>query len=238
MRTAHIWNQHHLFGKKISILVLMFLAISQFASAQRVVNLPNYEDKTTRWGFQLAGHGFMMNPKYSSQLISGGETRTVTSGWTQGFSAHFVLQKALEDELWAFRVTPGIALYERALEKVVYDASGAIIEVDNPAPIQSATIEVPLLLKYRSLRRRNFRMYMIGGVVPSLISGLKESAFVKNYNFEVTYGFGFDFYWQFFKFAPEIRFSHGLVNVYQPSLELPELQRLTTHRVSLYLNFE
>ena len=236
MRTAHIWNQYYLFSQKIGILLLMLLAISHSASAQRVVNLPDYEDQQVRWGFQLGGHATTLNIKHSPSYFLG-DADVITSAWQQGFSAHFILQSALEDELWAFRITPGVALYTRFIETIQIDSAGNFNSLESFSA-ESATVEFPLMLKYRSLRRRNFRMYMVGGLVPSLITGNKETSFIKNYNLEVTYGLGFDFYWQFFKFAPEIRFSHGLVNFLKPNPNFDDVERLTTHRVSLYLNFE
>ncbi|MGB0521900.1 MAG: outer membrane beta-barrel protein [Flammeovirgaceae bacterium] len=232
MRTAHIWNQHNLFGQKIAIIVFLLFAFVSHATAQRYVNLPNYEDKDIRWGFQIGLQQTTMRLKYDNSFLNS-EFQSITSSWQPAFSAHFILQVALEDELWSLRLTPGVALYNRIIEKTGFDET--VVKVEQGP----STIEFPILLKYRSLRRRNFRMYMVGGVVPSIITGAGENSFVANRNFEITYGLGFDFYWQFFKFAPEIRFSHGLINFYNANNTLAtEINRITTHRVGLYLNFE
>jgi len=50
-------------------------------------------------------------------------------------------------------------------------------------------------------------------------------------------------FFQFFKFTPEIRFSHGLVNMYSPPGRLgtpwyTNVNNLKTHTVGLIINFE
>lgn len=232
MRTAHIWNQYYLFGQKIIGIFLLLMILSQSATAQRYINLPNYEDKQVRWGFQIGLQQSTLRLQHTQEFLDNGNYVSIKSAWQPSFSAHFILQVATEDELWAFRLTPGVALYNRIIERT--DFNGEVV-TEERGP---STIEIPFLLKYRSLRRRNFRMYLVGGFVPSIISGGGDNTFIAKRNLEITYGMGFDFYWQFFKFAPELRFSHGLTNFYAPTKELPEVDRITTHRVGLYLNFE
>jgi hypothetical protein len=85
---------------------------------------------------------------------------------------------------------------------------------------------------------------MIGGVNPALrVSGKKdegeEKLLINNTNFSVEYGFGVDLYYPLFKFSPEIRFSHGLVNLLSPvnNVYSRGLQSVTAHSVTLYLLF-
>ena len=70
----------------------------------------------------------------------------------------------------------------------------------------------------------------------------KKKSELRTNAFDVTvdYGIGLDLYFQFFKFAPEIRFSHGLVNLLSkdPNIYSESLLKLTTHTITLYLYFE
>jgi len=101
------------------------------------------------------------------------------------------------------------------------------------------------LLKYKSLRRVNSRMYMVAGFTLGLETNVKRSRGggqldTKSSDFSVDYGVGYEQFFEFFKFAPELRFSHGLGNVFRPSKNSAGvgISKLTTHTVTLYLNFE
>ena len=73
------------------------------------------------------------------------------------------------------------------------------------ATVESTMVEVPLLLKYKSERRGNIRMYMIGGVKPGIeASGKNEETRaelkIKGSNLSLEAGFGFDLYYPFLSF--------------------------------------
>ena len=62
----------------------------------------------------------------------------------------------------------------------------------------------------------------------------------KTSDFALEYGVGLERFYQFFKFAPELHFSHGLVNMLQPNTSpiAVNISKMTTHTVTLYLLFE
>lgn len=115
----------------------------------------------------------------------------------------------------------------------------------NASQILEATqIEFPLMLKYKSERRGNARMYFIGGVNPSFEAKGKnsqegsEKLSLKDTNFAVEFGFGVDIYNQFFKFSPEIRFSKGLTNLAKnDNMYDMGLERVSLNTITLYLQF-
>src|SRR3546814_6421120 len=107
-------------------------------------------------------------------------------------------------------------------------------------------VELPLLLKYKSERRGNIRMYMIGGVKPALeASGKKKvesrssSLGITGTNLSLEAGFGFDLYYPLFKFSPELRFSRGIVNILENTSNKygQPLERNNTNTITLYLLF-
>jgi hypothetical protein len=116
--------------------------------------------------------------------------------------------------------------------------------VDNQR-IESTMVEFPMLLKYKSERRGNIRMYMVGGVKPAIeASGKKsdsgETLEVTNSNMSLEAGFGFDLYYPLFKFSPELRFSRGIVNVLgNPNNVYGQpLHRMNTNTITLYFMFQ
>ena len=63
---------------------------------------------------------------------------------------------------------------------------------------------------------------------------------VNSQDFAIEYGVGLDLFYPYFKFAPELRFSHGLPDRFAPGNNpySRNVQALRSHTVTLYLNFE
>jgi hypothetical protein len=110
----------------------------------------------------------------------------------------------------------------------------------------ATSLEFPLLFKFKSLRRGNIRMYFVGGGKAAIDVGNKKRANasseleVNNQDFTVEYGVGLDLFYPFFKFAPELRFSNGLINRYAAGVNpySRSVQGLRSNTITLYLNFE
>jgi hypothetical protein len=113
--------------------------------------------------------------------------------------------------------------------------------------VETAIMEFPLAIKYKSARRGNIRMYMLGGFTPSFeLSGKNDvqsntaNLSVKKNNLTVDTGVGFDLYFPLFKFSPELRFSRGLFNLIgdDASVFKEPLSRLNTNTIQVYLIFQ
>jgi hypothetical protein len=231
---------------------LLLVLLAHDASAQkkrnntgygRSKNLPTYDDRVLRYGFQLALHQSRFNIRHSDFFANDGDSTTaVRPKWSPGFMLGLITSFRLGNELWNLRFVPNVSFYERSIEYQYRN---------NPENLHSETfentmIELPVLLKYKSVRRGNHRMYMIGGFSANFkVAGKKErlndlQLQSINQNLEVCYGIGWDLYFEFFKFAPELRFSHGIPNllIKNGNRVSNSLDRLTTHRVTLILNFE
>ena len=91
-------------------------------------------------------------------------------------------------------------------------------------------------------------MYVVGGGSLGIETNVRRREvagssrlLTKNRDLTVEYGVGFEQFFEFFKFAPEIRFSHGLVNLFEPvqgNAANIGIQKLRTHTITLYLTFE
>jgi hypothetical protein len=112
--------------------------------------------------------------------------------------------------------------------------------------VATTQLELPLLLKYQSNRRRNTRVYMIAGIKPSFAVTQRQNTpainqlTINKSDLLLEYGVGLDLFYPYFKFGPELRFSHGLRNILDPrnNTYSNSLQSLRTNTVTLYLNIE
>ncbi|HKZ39064.1 MAG TPA: porin family protein [Chryseolinea sp.] len=245
MQRVNVWNKLNLHRYKISAIVILACCALQ-AEAQKTrwveKNNPNYDNKKLTYGFLIGIHSSAYQIKYSDRFVTRDldTVSAVLPSWSQGFALGFIVNYRFTEYL-DLRLTPQVAFYEN---RVRY-------QFTNDPPIDEAVentiVEFPLLLKYKSERRGNIRMYMIGGVKPGFeasgkknIDQTKPTLEVKGTNLSLEAGFGFDLYYPLFKFSPELRFSRGIVDVLgNPSNEFGQpLQRVNTNTITLYLLFQ
>jgi hypothetical protein len=133
------------------------------------------------------------------------------AGFNLGVLANFHFGEFID-----LRLIPSISFAQRNIEYTFKDSSGSV------AKIESAYLELPVVFKIKSVRHRNVRFYIVGGFIYSYdLSSNKgadrkpNEAFVavNSQNIGYQIGCGFDLYFPYFKFSPELKLTNGLNNV-------------------------
>jgi hypothetical protein len=222
-------------------LLVAGFSFKTFAQRSKSINLPFYDERKIHFGFQLGGMMSKLNTAGSGFFVSDADTTVAfTPLLSPGFSLGFIVSLRLKSELWNLRFLPTVSFYERSV-MFEYPNKNMVTKT-----YENTFVEFPILVKYKSIRRGNMRMYMVGGLTAGFkVAGEKQKLdpdqiLTVNNNLEISYGFGIDAYFDFFKFAPELRFSHGIGNIISsPNNPFANsIGAVTTHRVCLYLNFE
>jgi hypothetical protein len=245
MQGTNVWYQFYLQRIKIVFVLLLVLSAS-VSEAQKPrwarKNNPNYDDKKLTYGFLIGLHTSTYQIKYSDLFVTPAldTVHSVNPSWSSGFSLGFIVNYRLTEFL-DLRLTPKVAFYEHSLTYTFTDDTPRKEEL-----VETTMVEFPLLLKYKSERRGNIRMYMIGGINPGIEASGKNdedengNLQIKGANLSLEAGFGFDLYYPLFKFSPEIRFSRGISNLLNDATNdygLP-LKRVNTNTISVYLLFQ
>ncbi|RZK43471.1 MAG: PorT family protein [Hymenobacter sp.] len=271
MATPYVRHQLHLHRPQVGtwglLALLGLLLVARPALAQRkrsdaidrtkkghikgitVENLANYNQRFYRPGLSIApsfSRFFIEQSDAYVQAFQQGQGLAANSIISPGLGVYFTNDIRLGSPRTPFhlRFVPGLSFMTRRIE---FAARG----ISTPDPVRTQEVsttqlELPLLLKYQSNRRRNTRMYMVGGIKPSIAVTQRQNTpeinriTVNKNDLLLEYGFGFDLFYPYFKFGPELRFSHGLRNILQPGNNLysNSLQSLRTNTVTLYLNIE
>ncbi|KAA6440202.1 PorT family protein [Dyadobacter flavalbus] len=244
MHTTYLRDLFNLHRAQVIFGFLGLLLAAQEVQAQgtgyRRRHLEFYDDKPIHYGILFAVPFTRFNISHSNEFVSKDSAFVIQSPNNAAFRMGFTIN-AFMNEHFDLRTTPSVSLYERHV-KFSYPNG-----TDKTEKRESTWIEVPLLLKYKSLRRVNSRMYMLAGVTFGIETNVKRNRGggggrldTKSSDFSIDYGIGYEQFFEFFKFAPELRFSHGLMNVFQPTKNSAGMgiNRLSTHTVTLYLNFE
>lgn len=262
MQDAHTWYQQYLHRQKSLIFFILFIILwgnavplkAQFFRQKRNSNSGQYTEdvnsflqtekrrltRPVNFGFYLAGLGTRFGTKLTEDFAQGTDPAGIVSinpkglaGFGVGFYSSFRLS-----EFFDFRLNTQASFYERNLEYTFADGN---IETKL---VEGSSFEIPILIKYRSKLRGKSGMYMVAGLTPSFALSRpkqeRDAVLTTTSDIAIEYGFGLDVFFSYFKFAPEIRFSHGLGNVLNKeninNFNRP-LERLSTHRVTFFLHF-
>lgn len=204
----------------------------------RVQNLPNYDYSPLHFGFLLGINqmNFSIDPldelhlqnfvtAQADDILPAPDSLRVLGidqnpqlGFTVGIVGNLRL-----GEYTDLRLIPSLSFGERVLKYSIQNFDEGTIRdtITMEKRISSTYIDIPLLIKYKSKRYNNMRAYLIGGAKYSLdLASLSDkkrdedanSVLMKldKSNASMVLGFGFDFYFAFFKLGTEITMSYSL----------------------------
>ncbi|MDI9356685.1 MAG: porin family protein [Chitinophagaceae bacterium] len=232
---------HNICRYKIIFFLALFLKNYYGYSQKGIINLPNYDSRYLHYGFTIGIHGSQYSYRYSDNITNPLDTihsiiPEILPGFKTGFIANFRVVQYLD-----FRVHIIVGIYENKLTyRNIY---GGKYE----ALLEDVYIEIPLFLKYKSVRRKNSRMYIIGGITSMIAARGKQTKDpttdrlqTKDFFLATEVGVGIDIYYPFFKFSPELRYSFGLNNILEGEENKfnRNLKQLTPHIITLYISFE
>ncbi len=181
------------------------------------------------------------------------ELNSIRSRPKPGFGLGFLASLRMTDHS-SLRFNPGLAFTDRLVE---YEYASNVPGSNPPSPIvkrivQATTVDLPLSYKLRSDLNGRFRTYLLGGgrFSKSILSKKKlddsalapQEKFLKNKDSFFSYeaGVGIDFYFEYFKLSPEIKYSHSIGNVLQRanSPYATPLDKLFLHSIQVSLFFQ
>ncbi len=216
--------------------------MAQIKSSGGEVNNPRYDERRLiTYGFSFGFHTASLRLKYSDYFTTPAmdSVHSIVPLKRPGFSLGFIVNFRLAPFFDA-RITPKVTFSEYNLQ---YNYVGKASSIET---IESVGVDFPILLRYKSQRRDNIRMYIIGGITTSIeAAGKTELAEdqsllqLENLNLMAEVGFGFDLYYPLFKFSPEIRFAFGLIDVVGSNNDFTAgISELRNKTVSIYFHFQ
>ena len=143
-------------------------------------HLPKHDvARRFKFGFTLAMNSIDFRVKKNPEIS---QYPTVISLDTRGHAGFLlgILSNMRINDWYDLRFMPAISFGERSLQYRIQDSiTSKIEEIDRK--VESTFLEFPVMLKYKSNRLNNMRMYMIGGVKYTI--DLASQAKVDNDNF-------------------------------------------------------
>ena len=214
-------------------MALLFLLVNRgtaYAQASKtVLNRPRNEDRFIRFGigiglnvmdFRLLNSGALSKP-----VLYADSTRFfgTVNRLHPGFNVNALMRFRINNDMHV-RILPGICFGQRDLTFYNIGKNGDREWEDIKMPIESSYIEMPILFCYSVPRHSNVRPYVCAGVnVKADMAAFKKlklenKQYLRLQKFDLAYeiGFGIEFYFYYFKMAPELKWSGGFLNTLAP----------------------
>lgn len=228
-------------------LLIIFLCFSLFSYGQRhkkPQNLPRYDFKKIHFGFTLGINSLNFNLAKNDDFLNNDSLLTLLASDQKGFNLGIVSNLRL-GKYTDLRFIPTLVFGERILKYQFNNQSNLSL---TDKRIESTLIDFPVSLKYKSARYNNFRTYVMCGVKYSLDIASQseiddegqELVKLNNHDLMIEGGFGIDFYLQYFKFSPQIKISHGIINILSKdkTLYTQTIDNLKTNSWMISFTFE
>ena len=230
--------------KKIFLFFVVLILHSNFIFSQSSrINLSGYDDVKTHFGFLLGLHSSYYRFDYSADYISPdfSDLHSIHSKPLPGFKLGFISDFSL---YYPFDLRTLLQVSFSEFRMDYYYLDGSVFSDIRP----STFLESPILLKYKSKRRKNHRMFIIAGLKPSLEIGAKNKdeagkdiLDLRSFDVSFELGFGSDIFFQLFKLSPEIRYSRGLRNILNKknlNIYNRPIDKIIVHNISFFFTFE
>lgn len=196
------------------VVLILIAGVGCHACAQRnnrVMNRPYTDLRPWHLGFSVGLHTQDLQLTHSGYVTPDGESWFIEQpDFSPGFCVGGLVDFRL-NEWFSLRVSPGIYFGNRSLVMRDYE-SGAVERQD----IKSNQVVLPVDLKYASLRYRNVRPYLVGGVMGAFDVSKRHARDLLQLNSAdvlVSLGLGCDIYLPYFKLCPELKFCFGLTDM-------------------------
>lgn len=228
------------------IFFIVSVSWSSFAQTYKPENLPTFDSHPIHFGFILGVNQMNFSLKrtpFNPQLDS---VKSIIPYPQQGFQITIISDLRLDNNL-NLRFYPGLSFGERQIHYSVYFSSDdSLHRIVKKA--ESAFLDFPFLLKYKTDRIVNFRAYVLAGTKYSydLLSQSKKKQMDESiikltpHDLTIDGGVGIEFYLEYFKFGIEMRTSFGVLNILkqEDNIYVQNIKYLRSKMTWLCLTFE
>ena len=224
--------------RHIAIMTLLLLgcAVAQAQDNDMILNRPYADSKPIHFGFSV-GMNFqniaITNRGYVTD--DGEEWYADVPAHSPGFSVNVLADYRIAEH-FNLRISPGLYFGNKVVNYINHRGSPDWPEkshYEQTQNIKSTYIVVPIDLKMSAKRYHNMRPYFTAGAMyaQDLAKDRSDQLRLKNGDIMLTLGMGCDFYMQYFKLCPEVKFCFGLKNLLEknrPDLnDNPTMYRFT-----------
>lgn len=249
MPFCYFWNPSTLNLKKVAIITLLVvLTGTAFAQKpQRLLNLQTFDYKKYHFGFIIGFNSADFSVRNKADFSFADSLKSLQNVPQSGFNLALLASLDMTPNLH-LRFLPGLSFQDRGLNYTFLDDEGKNELLFKR--VESVYLDFPLNFKFRTNRVGNFAAYaLIGGKYSIDMQSQKDVdnasedqkiLKLKDQNYSLDVGGGFDFFLPFFKFGVEIKTEMGFpdVLIQEDTKFSSPIESLKTRTVIVSLTFE
>ena len=220
MYKTHIWNLLALHRNKIILIIVLLMANSAFSQ----LTVRDYENRFSRkpfhFGISLAYNTSYYKIQYSPAFLYSDSILSADSQNGPGFNLGIISNLHLGDH-FDMRAIPSLSFAEKSILFTLADSK------EETQLIESIYFNFPVAFKFKSNAYKEMKAFAIVGATYSydLSSNAKarnaeDILKVGSHDVSLDYGAGIEIYFPYFIFSPQIKVSHGLINLHTPDENL------------------
>ena len=245
--------QENAYMRKTKWLMLFFLLLTVplMSYAQKkpwgVPNKMGYDDKLLHFGFSIAYHQFNFSINSKADLSEYDSLMVVNTSPLSGFGLGIVTNLRM-GKYFDLRFVPGLSFGDRVVNYTMqYNNGKTLLTKKN---VESVYLDVPLLVKFKSSRMHNFRVFVMGGAQYSmdLISAERRQVAkpkdillkLRRHDIQGQAGVGFEIYFNYFKLTTEFKMSFGFIDLlyHEDNMFSSSISSLKTKNTQISFIFE
>lgn len=238
----------YLYGTKVVLLIVALLAAWGVAEAQVTegnYNFTSYQQKPYYFGLTLGYNTSNFQILHSERFIQNDSFAVADARPGPGFNVSIVTNLKIGD-YFDFRFLPGFSFSERSIAFT----SATNGQRESMRTIESVFVQAPFQLRYKSAPYHDKRIFVVAGIKytydvasNSRVRREEASSLIKisPHDYAVEVGAGVQFFFPFFIFSPEIKFSQGISNIliYNDALEQSRvIEKVLSRAFTVSLHFE
>jgi len=225
--------------------LLLFISVCHclnIHAQRRILNMPEHDDKLYYFGITFGANFSQYRIKYTPSFVETDTFKRIQPGWSPGFNLGLMANLRL-NKFIDLRFIPSLTFADKRLSFTMSPNDST-----SDRSIESIYMHLPLQLKFKSDRIRNFRFYgMVGGKFDYDLAANARSRRsdewlkVKPVDLGYELGVGFEFYYPNFIFSPEIKLSQGLGNQIYHDKNIPltnAIDELHTRMIMISIHLE
>lgn len=221
-------------------LICFSLILAPMALLHSQMNFYEKGNKSIYWGISLCVNqsNFAVDRKPFSPLND--TIRDVSSSFGPGFNLGLIGNWQF-NKYFDIRIIPSMVFAEKLLN---FETINGTIE----NKVNTTYLTLPLMLRFKSEPVKDWRLFVLGGVkldyniVPQEITlADPDRVKLKKLGLSYEYGIGLQYFFPYFIFSPELKFSHSFFNMLdggQNSFNGSTINGLYPRTLTLSINFE
>lgn len=231
---------HNISGRKTLILLISVIFVYNLSAQigrKDNYNYLDFQKKSYYFGmaFGMNSSGYHID---KSRTFIGNDSIFIAEGKRKGgFNIHMIANLKM-GEYFDFRFLPGFAFSYRSF----------IFNDLKERQVESVFVEMPFAVRFKSAPYKDKRMFVTTGLkynydLASNSKTRQASTLIRisPHDFQWEVGVGMQFFYPFFIFSPEIKYSRGISNILIYNRDLNEskvLENVTSQVFTLSFNFE